>query len=402
MMTRRLDYDVDTLDRDADAAFDVSVRAAQELGVLRGRNFYVVHDGTHHPFYGESHQYGKGARKVDPETLTVAGAAAGPAFRRQAGKRTGTPIYAGTKNMHDYFQLNLHVLDSEESLPLRVRRSGANPDALDDMIRAVDALPIKPLFWFADKEFATERYIRELLPWCNKNRVILLNPLPKTIKIRQKVVDKWHDGTARPVYANGEVMYWWAEPYRFNLNGRGVDNVTSLPFTLLTLYYEGEPNESDGVDDDVVSLGDEVHAVCFLVNVEVTQENVVWLRAQYGLRWATENVYKRAKAYLGTSFSSGMFGRHLAYVGGMLTLSAYALWRMERRTRLGLEVHDPSLSHVRFFEDLRRQCERRLLGQAERSSVLDAPQTPLAVGQKQRQSVLDLPVQGDGAVGSPA
>ncbi len=389
------------MDQDADKAFDAAVRAAHELGVLRDRGFYVTHDGTHHPFYGDSYEYGDQARHVDPAKLSIAGAWATAGFRNHGANRS-VPLYPGTKNKHDYFQVNLHVYDSNESLPLRVRRTGANPDALNAMIDAVDASPIKPLFWFADKEFATGRYLRRLLPWCNQNRIVLMNPVPKTPTIRQKVVDHWHDGTAKAAHAQGSVLYWWAQPYRFNMNPRGRDQAPSPPFTLLTLYYEGNTGEDEAHREEVViSLGENLYAVCFLVNVIVTQENVVWLAAQYGLRWATENLFKRAKAYTGTSFSSGMFGRHLAYVGAMASLSGYALWRMERRLRLGLEPNDPLLSHVRFFDDLRLQCVQHLLLLASPVPVLEAPASPFTVPQKQRRLV-EVQPQTEAAVASYA
>jgi hypothetical protein len=296
------------------------------------------------------------------------------------------------------------VYDTLESLPLRIRRSKAKPEESDAFIQAVDAMPEKPLFWFADKEFATEPYLRRLLPWCNKNRVVLMIPMPKWALQRRKVLENWHNGTARPAYNNGKTLYWWAQPHRFNAKANSSFQKMSPPFTWLTLYYEGKPGEDDGHSEEVViSQGDELYAVCFLVNVEVTQENVAWLAEQYGFRWATENVFKRAKAYTGASFSPGMFARHLAYVGAMLSLSAYALWRMARRLRLKLRVHDPQLSHVRFFSDLHSQSKERLLGlDAPPTGFegLEAPPGPFVVPRKKRRQRLVEQPQSQVAVAS--
>ncbi len=408
MTKKRIDYDVWEFTNDTNKAFDLAILTARELGVLRNRGYHVSMDGTHLPFYGEGHDYGPDARRVDESELSIAARWAAGGFRKNSAGTSSVPIYAGTKNIHHYFGANIHILDTLESLPLRVHRGRANSDRLDDFMAAIDALPEKPMFWFGDKEFATEAYTHRLAPWCHRNQVILMIPSPKRAPIRKRIVDNWQNGTAKPVWNNGKTMYWWAEPYRFNEKNhhKKGDMKLGQPLTMLTVYFEGEAGEDEQHGPDVViSLGDNLYAVCFLVNVEVTQENVVWLQEQYKGRWSTENVWKRAKAYTGASFSSGMFGRHLAYVGGMLSLSAYALWRMHRRIQRNLAVHDPSLSHVRFFEALGRQCEKELLGLAPPPTAIESvpfPSGPFEAPRKTRRAPVVAQSQSEAIVASYA
>ena len=60
-----------------------------------------------------------------------------------------------------------------------------------------------------------------------------------------------------------------------------------------------------------------------------------------------------------------MFARDYLYHASMMTFSAVGLWRMERRIRLGLEVHDDRLSTSRWFGDVRLTCEKALMASAK-------------------------------------
>ena len=356
MTKKKLDYDPKEFIEDFDAAHKATFLAAIDLADLKDRDFYVTMDGTSRPFYGKAYKYGKNAPPVDPEDLSTAASWTEPAFKRIKRKTQSytQPEYAGTTAKHPYFMMNSHLYDSMESIPLAVRRGKVTARRIEDFIKVLDGLPIKPAFLFADKEFCNDPKTRELRKWCDANKVAMMLPFPKNSAVQRIVQEDWNDGTAKLVKGASQLMYW-------SMRRRSWDKKGALPYNLLNLYFEGDPRK-DLSDEghEIMRLPNGMFCVCFYTNVTVTAKNVLWLSRQYSFRWACENLHKRWKALCGRSGAPTMFMRDLVYEASMLMLAGYALWRIEKMRSEGLELHDKKLSIVSYFGTLRHECTRKI------------------------------------------
>lgn len=374
-MKRKLDYDPQAMASAFDAAFRTAFEAAVYLTNLKDRSYYVCLDGSSRPFYGFSHDYSKHRPKRRLEDMTIAGQWATGAFR-QKGARRGAPMYPGTLNKHDEFILSAHLYHGQESFSLGVRRGLVTPDSIEEFVGILDALPVKPAFLFADKEFPFLTKMEKLRPWCDANGVGMLIAHPKNAAVRRILAHAWHTGEAKRINGAREAVYWAVR--RHDWAGS-----RTTAYNLLTFYFHEDPRKDSGWDhdqQDLIQLPNGIYALSFYTNVEVTAENAYWLWTQYAARWSCENTWKRLKAYCGQSHGHGLFLRDFFFNAAMLLLSSYGLWRLERAQRLKLPPPseyaklDPVVSHSRFFEALQTHLRVSLAtGHLAKSKLPAAP-----------------------------
>lgn len=355
---RPVDYDPASLW----TAFDTALRriflAAHMLLDLKDRSWYFTVDGFSHPFYGKAQRYGKNVIKRKATEMTVAGNWGSPAFRGKG--RDGKPMYRGTANKHDFFQVNAHVVDGDESFPLGYRPFNPNVQSLRDFIQQMKSMPTKPYMGRLDREFGNGKKTADLRAWMDAGGILLMVPLPKGKQLRKFIVDRFNDGHAKPVKDVGRCRDTLGEVVLWDLSYQTWGADPTAYYHLLVFYHEGDPRKSDLVDAQtgVLGLGNNIFASCYLVNVDVDAGNVLWLYHQIRKYWAAENVQQRENVYLGKASGKGVFGRHLLHGAALVQIACYGLWRIERRLRMAAAGHGDGAvrrrkSHRRFFDALR-------------------------------------------------
>lgn len=365
---RPVDYDPKQLWTAFDEVLYLIFVAAHELLSLSGQPWFFTMDGFSYPFYGKAQRYGKNAIKRTSKEMTYAGNWGTGAFRSKSKKGGSDPMYRGTLNKHDYFQVNGHLADGLESFPLGYRPFLPNVASMTEFIAQMGRMPTKPFMGFLDKEFGNDAKTRDLRRWADGNRVGLMIPLPKHKSLRKFTVDRFNDGSAKPIRdvgrcvgSIGRVVYWHVSYQTW-----GGD--PSAYYHLVTFYFEGDPRKSALVDPGtgVLGLGNNIYTACYLTNLDVDESNILFLHAATTFYWSAENIQQREKKYLGRAEGTRMFWRHFLHGAGLVQLALYALWRIERRLRLA-DVEDPRLapakgtlrrmkSHRRFFGAIRRHC----------------------------------------------
>ena len=347
-------------------AFDLALMrifvAAHELLGLNStstqRPWFFTVDGFSHPFYGKAQRYGRKAVKRKAGEMSIAGNWASPAFRGKG--KDGKPMYRGTANKHDFFQVNAHLSDGDESFPLGYRPFNPNVQSLQDFIAQMKRAPTKPYMGRLDKEFGNGKKTADLRAWMDGDGILLMVPLPKHKKLRAFIVERFNAGVPKPVKDVGRCRASKGDIVLYDVSYQTWGDDPNAFYNLLTFYYEGDPRKSDLVDatTGVLGLGNNIYAACYLVNVTVDDDNVLWLYHQIRRYWSAENVQQRENVYLGKAAGAGIFGRHLLHGAVLVQISCYALWRIERRLRLKLAGHAEGAikrrkSHRRFFDALR-------------------------------------------------
>jgi hypothetical protein len=334
-----IDYQPWLLEQGSDDTLLTAFTAAMHIAVIRRRSFFIALDGSSRPFYGLSYHYSDRHPERLPGELSVAGRNTSPAFQRDSR------MYPGTVNKHEYFQMSLHLYDGKESFPLGIRRGAIDEKGIRDFLRTLDDLPVKPLAVFADRAFSNFVKGDLIRTWCDLNGVLFVTPAVRHSNVENLVTEAWHEGRAKPIKFEGETIHWSCRPHFWRQHMDSKNN-------LLVLYFRRDPRKDENPAADLQQLPNGLYAVPFVINVEADETNALWIWKQYANRWSIENLFKRYKAYCGTSYGHGLFLRDYTYHASMVLMATYSLWRLYRRQD-GAKPRDTS--HTRFFGSFRQQ-----------------------------------------------
>lgn len=350
---RDLDYIPSLLNQDADRVLASAFVAAH--GIRPSLEFYINLDGTGRAFFGDSWTYMGDGKKEARTSLTVAGMAATGAFKGQKNGSRGAPTFRGTVHKLDWFQMTAHVYDSKESFPLASRQSLVSAHAIDEFISLVDALPARPKMILADKEFCNYVKTARLRLACDDWGTILMLAAPMHEANQVRVLSAWHDGLAQRIPGPTENVFFAAQEHVW----RGRPDARA---TLITYYFQEDPRkDKSDEDENLLRLPNGMYAISFVVNVQVGLAEAWETLKRYRDRWAIECVSKRLLAYTGSSYSQGIFMRDLLYQASTIVLAAYGLWRLVQTKDNDLRLHDPQVSHSRFFGAIHNQAVLALL-----------------------------------------